>query len=56
MTQIEKDDINFSKHLTRDDWAPPTLRSKEILIALIMLLLYPLCFASGLLVAHFLHI
>lgn len=51
---------NYSEHLTPDDcdsWDDPegTTRT-DLLIALTMLLLYPLCFISGLLVAHFFHL
>jgi len=51
---------NYSEHLTPDDfgsWGDPegTTRT-DLLIALTLLLLYPLCFGSGMLVAHFFHL
>ena len=50
---IEKG-INFSKHLTPDDWGDPQGATRtDLLIALTLLLLYPLCFGSGMMVAHF---
>jgi len=54
---MTKDDINYSEHLTPDDfgsWGDPVGPTRtELLIALTLVLLYPLCFGSGMLVAHF---
>jgi hypothetical protein len=50
-------EIDYSKHLTPDDWGDPweSKNSKALLIGFIMFILYPLCFISGILVAHFFH-
>jgi hypothetical protein len=48
---------NYSEHLTPDDWGDPVGPTRtELLIALTLVLLYPLCFGSGMLVAHFFHL
>lgn len=61
MSKTKEEEIDFSKHLTPDDWGDPQERVDRLLdrfemaMGIIMILLYPFCFGSGILVAHFFH-